>query len=194
MGIQTGFPNPCPILLSYDGTEPSKIRKKNNEISTTLFHRISSAMALLATYMKNNSLRLEGLKAIFCFGENIYDWQRELLEKFFGCRVHGQYGLREQCVLAGTCERAMPTIFFQIMDLWNLLIETVNRWQERVSPVRLSRQDSTQEYSHLYGTEQVILQPIRQHIAGADYPIRYFHQLMEGSKISWYQTQNGSCR
>jgi phenylacetate-CoA ligase len=63
-------------------------------------------MTMLATYMKQNSMELKGLKAIFSFGETIYDWQREFLESFFYCRVHSQYGHREQCVLAGTCEKA----------------------------------------------------------------------------------------
>lgn len=96
------------VLSSYHMTERNlpKYVKKITRFQPRYFIGYPSAMALLATYMKNNSLRLEGLKAIFCFGENIYDWQRELLEKFFGCRVHGQYGLREQCVLAGTCEKS----------------------------------------------------------------------------------------
>ena len=62
-----------------------------------------SAITMLATYMKDNTLEL---KAIFCYGETIYDWQREFLEELFQCRVHGQYGHREQSVLAGTCEKS----------------------------------------------------------------------------------------
>jgi phenylacetate-CoA ligase len=65
-----------------------------------------SAITMLATYIKNNSIELKELKAIFCYGETIYDWQAEFLEKLFRCRVHGQYGHREQCVFAGTCEKS----------------------------------------------------------------------------------------
>jgi phenylacetate-CoA ligase len=65
-----------------------------------------SAIIILATYMKNNNIHLNGLKAIFCYGETTYDWQREFLESVFHCSVYGQYGHREQSVLAGTCEKS----------------------------------------------------------------------------------------
>jgi phenylacetate-CoA ligase len=65
-----------------------------------------SAITMLTTYMKKNNIVLRGLNAVFCYGETLYDWQREFLEDFFQCRVHGQYGHREQSVLAGTCEKS----------------------------------------------------------------------------------------
>jgi phenylacetate-CoA ligase len=65
-----------------------------------------SAITILATYMKSNAIVLEGVHAIFCYGETIYEWQREFFEEVFHCRVYGQYGHREQCVLAGTCEKS----------------------------------------------------------------------------------------
>jgi phenylacetate-CoA ligase len=72
---------------------------------------------------------LEELKAIFCFGENIYDWQREFLEKFFKCRVHGQYGHREQCVLAGTCEKSN---FYHIFPDYGL-VELIDRNGQQIT-------------------------------------------------------------
>jgi phenylacetate-CoA ligase len=80
--------------------------KKIKQLHPAYFIGYPSAMTMLATYMKQKSIELKGLKAIFSFGETIYDWQREFLESFFHCRVHSQYGHREQCVLAGTCEKA----------------------------------------------------------------------------------------
>jgi phenylacetate-CoA ligase len=65
-----------------------------------------SAITLLATYRKKNNIELKRLRSIFCYGETVYDWQKEFLEQFFHCRVHGQYGHREQSVLAGTCEKS----------------------------------------------------------------------------------------
>ncbi len=65
-----------------------------------------SAITLLATFMKNHTIELKELKAVFCYGETIYDWQKEYLEHVFHCKVHGQYGHREQSVLAGTCEKS----------------------------------------------------------------------------------------
>jgi len=96
------------VLSSYQMTEqnlPIYI-KKILQLHPRYFIGYPSAMTMLATYMKQHALELKGLKAIFSFGETIYDWQREYLESFFHCRVHSQYGHREQCVLAGTCEQA----------------------------------------------------------------------------------------
>jgi phenylacetate-CoA ligase len=96
------------VLSSYKMTEqnlPIYI-KKIIKLHPGYFIGYPSAMTMLATYMKQHSMEVNGLKAIYSFGETIYDWQREFLESFFHCRVHSQYGHREQCVLAGTCEKA----------------------------------------------------------------------------------------
>jgi phenylacetate-CoA ligase len=77
--------------------------KKINRLQPQYIIGYPSAITMLATSMEHNNIQL---KAIFCYGETIYDWQREFLEKFFQCRVHGQYGHREQSVLAGTCEKS----------------------------------------------------------------------------------------
>lgn len=96
------------VLSSYQMTEQNlpKYIKKIIQLQPAYFIGYPSAMTMLAAYMKHNMVELKGLKAIFSFGETIYDWQREFLESFFHCRVHSQYGHREQCVLAGTCEKA----------------------------------------------------------------------------------------
>lgn len=96
------------VLSSYRMTDqnlPIYI-KKISRFRPHYFIGYPSAITMLGSYMKNNSIKFKGLKAIFCYGENIYDWQIEFLEKFFGCRVHSQYGHREQCVFAGTCEKS----------------------------------------------------------------------------------------
>ena len=96
------------VLSSYHMTNQN-LRvyiKKIRQLQPQYFIGYPSAIMMLAKYMKKNSFILKELKAIFCFGESIYDWQREFLEEFFHCRVHGQYGHREQCVLAGTCEKS----------------------------------------------------------------------------------------
>lgn len=96
------------LLSSYQMTErnlPVYLRKIK-KLKPRYFLGYPSAITLLAQYMKQQSFELHGLKAIFCFGETLYEWQREFLETFFHCQVHGQYGQREQCVFAGTCEKS----------------------------------------------------------------------------------------
>jgi phenylacetate-coenzyme A ligase PaaK-like adenylate-forming protein len=96
------------ILSSYQMTDQNlrQYIRKIKRLQPHYFIGYPSAITLLATYMKQNKIELKGLKAMFCFGEAIYDWQREFLETYFQCRVHSQYGHREQCVLAGTCEKS----------------------------------------------------------------------------------------
>ncbi len=96
------------LLSSYQMTDqnlPVYVRKITR-LKPRYFIGYPSAITLLAQYMKHQSFELHGLKAIFCFGETLYDWQRDFLEAFFDCRVHGQYGQREQCVFAGSCEKS----------------------------------------------------------------------------------------
>ena len=96
------------VLSSFALTNENLTRfiKKIQHLHPRYLMGYPSAIAILAKYMKNNGIHLDGLKAIFCYGETIYDWQRQFLEDVFHCAVHGQYGHREQSVLAGTCEKS----------------------------------------------------------------------------------------
>jgi len=96
------------VLSSFHMTEKNLAVyvKKISRLTPRYIIGYPSAITLLASYMKNNALELNRLQAVVCYGETIYDWQREFLEAFFHCRVHGHYGHREQCVLAGTCEKS----------------------------------------------------------------------------------------
>jgi len=80
--------------------------KKMNQLKPRYIMGYPSALTILATYMKQQHITLDCIKAIFCYGETIYDWQRDYLEDVFHCSIHGQYGHREQSVLAGTCEKS----------------------------------------------------------------------------------------
>jgi phenylacetate-CoA ligase len=63
-----------------------------------------SAITLLGRFMKkNNNSSVSTLKAIICSGETLYDWQREVLEQIYQCKVYAYYNQREQTVFAGTC-------------------------------------------------------------------------------------------
>jgi phenylacetate-CoA ligase len=97
------------IVLSSFSLTPENLKrylKKIKKLHPRYLMGYPSALTILATYMKTNAISLEGVQALFCYGETIYDWQREFLEDVFHCRIHGQYGHREQCVLAGTCEKS----------------------------------------------------------------------------------------
>jgi phenylacetate-CoA ligase len=64
-----------------------------------------STITLLARYIREHGIEpFPTLKAILCGSENLYPWQRELLQNVFECRVYSWYGNSEQTVLAGECE------------------------------------------------------------------------------------------
>lgn len=83
-----------------------------------------SAITILAKYIRKNNLEIfPSVKVIICHAETLYGWQRNLLEETFKCRVHDQYGLREQTVLGGTCEHSN---YFHMFPEYGV-IELVNK-------------------------------------------------------------------
>jgi phenylacetate-CoA ligase len=65
-----------------------------------------SAATLLAQYMlESNAEPIPTIEAVLCGSENLYDWQRRLIERAFACRVFSWYGQSERVCLAGECER-----------------------------------------------------------------------------------------
>lgn len=80
--------------------------EKINEFKAPFIQAYPSAITILADYMRKNSIPpFSFLKGILTGSENIYDWQRKLLEEVFQCRVYSWYGHAEKAVLAGECEK-----------------------------------------------------------------------------------------
>jgi phenylacetate-CoA ligase len=64
-----------------------------------------SAATLLARHMiGHNEEPVSSIRAILCGSENLYGWQRSLIEQAFACRVFSWYGQSERVCLAGECE------------------------------------------------------------------------------------------
>ncbi len=59
---------------------------------------------IFARFLKENKLTFPTLKGILCASENLYDFQKDLLHKVFGCRIFSHYGHYEMAALAGFCE------------------------------------------------------------------------------------------
>ncbi|RLF52064.1 MAG: phenylacetate--CoA ligase family protein, partial [Thermoplasmata archaeon] len=63
-----------------------------------------SAIVTLAKFMNKNKISFPpSIKMVICSGETLFDWQRELLEKTFNCRVYALYAHTEVSVFATTC-------------------------------------------------------------------------------------------
>ena len=78
---------------------------KIKKLKPKYFLAYPSAITILANYMKKNNIEnFPSVKFIACHAETLYEWQRNLLEETFNCRIHENYGLREQTAMGGTCE------------------------------------------------------------------------------------------
>ncbi|MBN1830534.1 MAG: phenylacetate--CoA ligase family protein [Deltaproteobacteria bacterium] len=97
-------------LSSYQMTDETlpKYIEKIRQFRPDFFHVYPSSIMILGKFMKERSIRpFHSVKALLCASENIYSWQRELLEDVFQCRVFSFYGHSERAVLAGECEKSI---------------------------------------------------------------------------------------
>ncbi len=70
-------------------------------------HGYPSIIGHFALMIKQYNLAIKfNLKAVLFTSENIYQWQRQIAEEIFGCRVFGFYGMTEHVVTAGECEKS----------------------------------------------------------------------------------------
>jgi len=75
-----------------------------NNFKPSHFYAYAGAMYILALYILRNKCRLKFRpKVIFATGEKLYDYQREAIEKAFGCPVAVEYGAREVGLIAHEC-------------------------------------------------------------------------------------------
>jgi len=63
-----------------------------------------STLIVFAKYMQKNNMTLK-VKGISTTSEKLYSWQREIIERFFECKVFDDYGGRESAVRASQCEK-----------------------------------------------------------------------------------------
>lgn len=88
-----------------DDISLGKIIDKFNKEKIMYFHTYPSTMMKICQYIRRTG---RGLKyrpvAIFASSENIYDGQREYIEKCMGCRLLIHYGHSEKGAVAGWCK------------------------------------------------------------------------------------------
>ncbi len=80
--------------------------KKINSYQPDFITAFPSALMILTKHLAKLNKRFPQLKAVFCHGETLFDWQRRYFEENYNCRVYDQYGHREQCVFATTCDES----------------------------------------------------------------------------------------
>jgi len=106
--------------MKYD-TLPIYI-EKIREFKPYFIHSYPSVITILAKFMiENNVKSFPTVKAVLCASENLYPWQRELLEKAFQCRIYSHYGHTELVTLAGECEKSTDYHIFNEYGITELI-------------------------------------------------------------------------
>lgn len=62
-----------------------------------------SSVYAIAQYIVENDLEPVPFKACFTTAEILFDYQRDIIKKAFGCKTYNQYGCGEQVVFAAEC-------------------------------------------------------------------------------------------
>lgn len=98
------------ILSSFNLIEENMDNyiKKIVEFKPDFIQAYPSAISLMSKYIIENNIKisLANLKAIICASENIYDFQRQLINKAFNTKIYSFYGHTERSCLAGECEKS----------------------------------------------------------------------------------------
>lgn len=63
-----------------------------------------SAIYVMAKLFEQNGLQVKCVKNVFTTAEKLHDYQKEQIEKMFGCKVFDYYGSNEQSIFIFTCK------------------------------------------------------------------------------------------
>jgi len=93
------------FLSSYDLSEKTAFSyaKKIQQYKPDVLIGYPSPLYFFAKYLNDNKIRSIHPKSIISSAEVLYDYQRELIEFVFGCKVFNRYGCREFSAIAQEC-------------------------------------------------------------------------------------------
>ena len=99
-----------------------RIIEKIIKIKPKIIIGYPSGITNLANYIKRNKIdNIPKIKSIISCAETLYDWQREIIENIFKCRIYEQYCLRETVLLGITCEKSNLFHFFPEFGIIELI-------------------------------------------------------------------------
>lgn len=107
-------------LAAYEYTEADLARwvDEIKQYRPVLLQGYTSILAELARYVSDRRLRLpSSLKGVYSTAEMLHDWQRDLMETAFGCKVFNQYGSREIPNIAVECRHGNMHVFTDLVYL-----------------------------------------------------------------------------
>lgn len=98
------------VVSTYNFTEDSigDYIKAVKEFNPDIIYGYPSAVTLFANLIGKREYKIfPKTRAVICASENIYCWQREIIEGAFQTKSHSHYGHSERTVLAGECEESI---------------------------------------------------------------------------------------
>jgi phenylacetate-CoA ligase len=130
---QTYRINPITREVIFDGFRLNsdyfaRIYETIKKYSIRFIHCYPSTAHEFATFLRENRLDTSGITAFFSGSENIFDYQRDLIQGLLGIRFYNWYGHSEKLVLAGYCAgsdnyHVEPTYgYFELVDETNRVV------------------------------------------------------------------------
>lgn len=119
------------ILSTYDMTDEnlSKYVEKIEKFRPKVIRAYPSALDILAKYIKENNLRINAernINAISTSSENLFPYQRLLIEEVFNCPIIDKLGNCEQTNIAGQCMKTEGYHIFMEYGITELIDEVGN--------------------------------------------------------------------
>jgi len=147
--------------------------KKIGDHSPRYIMAYPSSITIIAQYARSRGMSLElDLRALLLGSEEIYPFQRQLLEQVFKARVFSWYGQSEKVVLAGECEQS--TCYHTFPEYG--ITEVVNEKGEDVDRGKAGLVVGTSFLNHAmplirYSTGDLAILSNRKCECGREYPL-----------------------
>lgn len=100
--------------------------EKIKKFKPKFIHGYPSAISILAKYISEKNEDIPSIKGILAVSENLYSWQRQLIEESFNARVFSFYGQSERVIMAAECEKNNNYHVFPEYGITELLDENNN--------------------------------------------------------------------
>ena len=117
-------------IPAYQHSE-AQLQKWATSIRTyrpVLLQGYASILAAVARHIDDNRIPLPDTPiGVYSTAEVLYDWQRELMERVFRCKVYNQYGSREIPNIACECRLGNLHVFTDMVYLESCLIDGEDR-------------------------------------------------------------------
>jgi len=121
---EKSFFNRWLILSSYHMSDENLevYVEKIREFNPKFIQAYPSTITIIAKFMEKNGIPpFKNLRAVLCGSENIYTWQRALVERVLRCKVYSWYGHSERAILAGECELSSNYHIFPEYGIFELI-------------------------------------------------------------------------